>query len=70
MSNQPLLFAVLFTVLLQMAIIYLSFLSKFFHTVPLTATEMLAAFGISSLTFVAVEIEKGVKRRLGKKVGK
>ena len=66
LTNKPLIFSVLFTVLLQMAIIYLPFFSKFFHTVPLTATEMLAAFGISSLTFVAVEIEKGVKRKLGK----
>jgi Ca2+-transporting ATPase len=70
LSNKPLLFSVLFTVLLQMAIIYLPFLSKFFHTEPLTATELLIAFGVSSLTFVAVEVEKKAKRILSKKAGR
>lgn len=61
-SNTPLLLAVLATVALQFAIIYVPFLNKFFHTQPLTLNEVLLAIGISSLTFVAVEIEKMVKR--------
>jgi Ca2+-transporting ATPase len=57
-----LLLAVLGTVLLQLGVIYIPSLNKFFHTEPLTLVEMLAAFGISSLTFFVVELEKKVKR--------
>ena len=61
-TNKPLLLAVLGTVLLQLGVIYIPSLNKFFHTEPLTLVEMLAAFGISSLTFFVVELEKKVKR--------
>ena len=63
-TNKPLLWAVLGTVLLQLAVIYMPSLNKFFHTEPLTLVEMLAAFGISSLVFFVVELEKKVKRIL------
>ncbi|MFC0775799.1 cation-translocating P-type ATPase [Terrimonas alba] len=65
-TNKPLLLAVFGTVLLQLAVIYMPSLNKFFHTEPLTLTEMLAAFGISSLVFFVVELEKKVKRILKK----
>ncbi|WP_276502012.1 cation-translocating P-type ATPase [Terrimonas pollutisoli] len=61
-TNKPLLLAVFGTVLLQLAVIYIPSLNKFFHTEPLTLVEMLAAFGISSLVFFVVELEKKVKR--------
>jgi P-type Ca2+ transporter type 2C len=61
-TNKPLLGAVILTVLLQLAVIYIPQLNKFFHTQPLSITELLIAIGISSITFWAVEIEKGIKR--------
>lgn len=62
-SNQPLLWAVSGTVLLQLAVIYIPYLNTFFHTQPLTAGELAVAFGVSALVFIAVEVEKAVKRR-------
>lgn len=61
-SNRPLILAVLATVALQLAVIYIPYLNKFLHTQPLTAVELLLAIGVSALVFVAVEIEKAVKR--------
>lgn len=62
-SNKPLVFAVLATVLLQLAVIYVPYLNTFLHTQPLTLVELLLAIGVSAIVFVAVEIEKWVKRR-------
>ncbi len=62
-SNIPLLGAVLLTVALQMAVIYVPFMNSFFHTQPLTWQELAVAFGVSSVTFWAVEVEKFFKRR-------
>lgn len=66
MSNKSLLLAVVFTVLLQLAVIYMPALNKFFHTQPLTAVELLATAGVSCIVFVVVEIEKAVKRKLNR----
>jgi P-type Ca2+ transporter type 2C len=63
-SNMPLLGAVCFTIALQMATIYVPFLNPLFKTVPLSFTELVITFAVSSLVFVAVEIEKCVKRCL------
>lgn len=62
-SNKPLLASVLLTVLLQLATIYIPTLNRLFKTEPLTAGELLLVFGLSSMVFVAVEIEKFFKRR-------
>jgi Ca2+-transporting ATPase len=62
LSNQPLLWAVLGTVALQLAVIYIPYLNVFFHTAPLTAIELAIAFGVSSIVLVAVELEKKLKR--------
>lgn len=67
LSNMPLLAAVLATVLLQLAVIYMPWLNTFFHTQPLTLTELLIAFGVSAIVFVVVEIEKTVKRKIKSK---
>ena len=67
LSNKSLLFAVLGTVLLQLAVIYIPFLNTFFHTQPLTFTELLIVIGVSAWVFVVVEIEKGAKRAINKK---
>ncbi len=51
------------TFLLQMATIYAPLLNPIFKTVPLTLGELLFCIAWSSLVFVAVEIEKAIKRR-------
>lgn len=61
-SNPALLWAVLGTVALQLAVIYIPFLNEFFHTQPLTTTELLITFGASGIVFIAVEVEKAAKR--------
>jgi Ca2+-transporting ATPase len=61
-SNRPLLAAVVATFALQMATIYLPFLNPVFQTRPLSATELAVTLALSSVVFVAVEIEKAVKR--------
>ncbi len=63
-NNKPLLWAVLGTVLLQLAVIYLPFFNVFFHTQPLTAMELLITFAASSIVFFVVEAEKAVKRHM------
>jgi Ca2+-transporting ATPase len=62
LSNKLLLGAVLLTIGLQMATIYVPVLNPIFKTVPLTLNELMITFVISSLVFWAVELEKWVKR--------
>ena len=66
-SNKPLLGAVVLTFLLQMAIIYIPAMNRIFKTEPLTAEELLIAIAASSIVFFAVEIEKWIVRRFGRK---
>jgi Ca2+-transporting ATPase len=61
-SNKLLLASILLTVLLQMAIIYIPAMNRIFKTQPLSASELLLVFGLSSSVFAAVEIEKFIKR--------
>jgi Ca2+-transporting ATPase len=61
-SNRPLLLAVGVTVLLQMMVIYVPFFNGLFHTEPLSGMELLIVAAVSGLVFIAVEIEKWVKR--------
>jgi len=63
LSNKPLFGAVLLTFALQMATIYVPFLNPVFKTAPLTAGELGATILLSTVVFLAVEIEKAVKRR-------
>lgn len=62
-SNKPLIGAFLLTILLQMATIYVPFLNPIFKTQPLTVGELLVTLGMSSIVFVAVEVEKAFRRR-------
>ncbi|MCR4295965.1 MAG: cation-transporting P-type ATPase, partial [Elusimicrobia bacterium] len=62
-SNKPLLGAFLLTFALQMATIYLPALNPIFKTQPLTPRELGFTLVMSSAVFVAVELEKLVKRR-------
>ncbi len=65
-SNRNLIGAIALTFILQIAIIYQPALNKIFNTAPLTITETGLCLLISTITFHAVELEKFIKRRLGK----
>ncbi len=65
LSNGPLAGTVALTLGLQLAVLYVPVLNELFKTEPLTPWELAAAATVSSLVFVAVEIEKGVKRIRG-----
>lgn len=62
-SNRPLLAAVVLTLLLQLATIYLPPLQSVFHTQALTAAELFICFGCAAVVYFAVEIEKWWRRR-------
>jgi Ca2+-transporting ATPase len=61
-TNVPLLGAVLLTFALQMATVYVPFLNPIFKTEPLTAVELAVTILLSAFVFLAVEIEKAIKR--------
>ena len=61
-SNPPLIAAIVLTILLQMAAIYVPFLNRAFKTTPLTAPELALVIAASSLVFFAVEAEKWIRR--------
>lgn len=62
-SNRPLLRAVVLTVLLQVAIIYVAPLAAIFRTVPLTTPDLLVCLAASVVVLLAVEGEKILIRR-------
>lgn len=62
-SNRPLLGAVLLTLVLQLATVYVPVLNPIFKTQPLSVAELLLCFGAAAVVFVAVEIEKWWRRR-------
>jgi Ca2+-transporting ATPase len=62
-SNLPLLGAVMLTVALQLAVIYLPVLQSVFKTSPLTGTELLLCFAFAGVVLIAVEAEKWLVRR-------
>ncbi|MCM2357556.1 MAG: cation-translocating P-type ATPase [Geobacteraceae bacterium] len=64
-SNRPLLGAFLLTFALQMATVYLPVLNPIFKTRPLPLPELLFTLALSSVVFVAVEMEKLFRRRRG-----
>ena len=61
-SNQPLLYAVLLTFLLQMATIYVPWLNPIFKTAPLSLGELAICLGAALVVYVAVELEKAWRR--------
>jgi Ca2+-transporting ATPase len=62
-SNLPLLGAVVLTVLLQMAIIYIPIFNPIFKTQPLSGQELMVCFTLPVVVFAAVELEKWLVRR-------
>jgi len=63
LSNRPLVGAFALTFALQLATIYVPFLNPVFKTEPLTLAELGLTLAMSTVVFVAVEIEKLLKRR-------
>jgi Ca2+-transporting ATPase len=62
-SNPFLLGAILFTFLLQLAVIYLPSANRVFKTQPLTISELVLCVAVPALVFHAVEAEKWVRKR-------
>jgi len=62
-SNRPLAIALVFTFALQLATIYVPWLNPIFKTEPLSLAELAFCLAMSSVVFVAVEIEKVLIRR-------
>ncbi len=62
-SNTPMTAAVMMTFVLQMALIYLPVFNETFKTNPLSMEELVFCLAISSIVFIAVEIEKWLIRR-------
>jgi len=62
-SNKPLVFAVVVTFMLQMATMYVPALNPIFKTEPLSMLELGLCLALSSVVFIAVEIEKWLIRR-------
>jgi len=67
LSNKPLLAAVACTFAMQLATLYVSPFTRVFKTTPLTVGELTSCIGLASLVFVAVEIEKLLRRRSAKR---
>lgn len=61
-SNKPLFGAVILTLFLQLCIIYIPFFQPIFRTQPLSLSELMITLGLSSIVFIAVEMEKLLKR--------
>lgn len=62
-NNMSLIWAVLLTFILQLAVIYLPFANTLLKTAPLTLNELLICIGGAALMFHALELEKVIKKR-------
>ncbi|MFN9709973.1 MAG: cation-translocating P-type ATPase, partial [Bacteroidota bacterium] len=61
-SNFPLIASVIFTLMLQAMITYVPFFQPVFKTESLTAGEFVAVGALAMIIFIAVEIEKKLRR--------
>ena len=68
-SNPMLLGAVLITVTLQLAVVYLPWGNEWFRTVPLRPGELAACVGAAIVILAVVEAEKAVRRRRDRLAG-
>jgi P-type Ca2+ transporter type 2C len=62
-SNKPLLGAIVLTLGLHLAILYLPLCQNLFQTAALSVSELAFCLGISTLVFWAIEGQKWLKRR-------
>jgi Ca2+-transporting ATPase len=63
LSNPTLAGMALLAVALQLAVLYIPALSGFFDLLPLSALDLAIAAGAGAVVFVAMEVEKIIKRR-------
>ena len=63
LSNPNMIAAILFTFLLQLAVIYLPWANDIFKTQPLSPAELAICIGLAAVIFHAVELEKWIRRR-------
>ncbi len=63
-TNLPLLGAVVLTLALQLAVIYLPLMNRLFRTHPLSLNELVFCLAMSAIVFHAVEFEKWIKFRI------
>ena len=63
LSNPMLAAIALLVIALQLAVIYVPFLSGFFDVMPLSGADLGIAFGAGALIFVVMELEKVLKRK-------
>ncbi len=63
LGNRFLLYALLITVAIQISTIYLPFFNNLFGTRPLTMGQLILCLALSTVVFIAVEIEKLLMRR-------
>lgn len=63
LSNSFLLGAVLLTLVLQLAVVYVPFLQDVFSTVALPPADLAVALALSTVVFWGVELEKWLQRR-------
>lgn len=66
-SNRALFGAVVLTTLLQLALVYVPGLQRVFTTQALPAPQLALAVGLSLVIFLAVELEKWIGRRAGRR---
>jgi len=62
-SNKPIAGAVILTLAMQLATLYVPALTRVFQTTPLTAGELVSCVGLATVVFFAVELEKWLRRR-------
>ncbi len=61
-SNMAMLGAVIVTFVLQLLIVYIPFFQNIFNTEALTGTQLAVTLAASTVVFIAVEIEKWIRR--------
>ncbi len=61
-TNPQLLYAVILTAGLQLAVVYLPLANRVFRTAPLSLKELALALGLSAVVFLAVEGQKLLRR--------
>jgi Ca2+-transporting ATPase len=67
-SNKRMLFAISLTILLQMMIIYMPALNKIFKTQALSLKELALTLAVSSIVFLAVELEKYIRYKKNSRI--
>lgn len=63
LSNRPMVWAIVSTFVLQLAVLYLPFMQRIFQTQPLSWRELLIALGLGAMVWLVAEVQKWFLRR-------